>query len=59
MTEKEAAGMSLLFLRSLDGICPDIPLERNKETVLGGLLLYLMCLSHEIKNGKIFLHICS
>jgi hypothetical protein len=35
MNEKEVAEGKVLFLRSLDGICPDIPLQRNKETVVG------------------------
>ena len=34
MGEKEVE-RKLLFLRSLDSICPDIPLERNRDTVIG------------------------
>ena len=35
MGEKEEVERKLLFLRSLDSICPDIPLERNRDTVIG------------------------
>jgi len=35
MSEQEVGEGKVLFLRSMDGICPDIPLQRNKETVIG------------------------
>jgi hypothetical protein len=46
MNEKEVAEGKVLFLRSLDGICPDIPLQRNKETVIGGRSVYGFEINH-------------
>ncbi len=46
MNEKDVADGKVLFLRSLDGICPDIPLQRNKETVIGRRSVYGFEINH-------------
>jgi hypothetical protein len=46
MNEKEVEEGKVLFLRNLDGICPDIPLQRNKETVIGGRSVHGFEINH-------------